>query len=74
MGDHILSLCRISVSVQDGSALGMYWGCAGETSDAHVAPASFIASAGKSKMNNRRGKKGHVTVIMHCCMKDTFPM
>lgn len=43
MGDHILFLCRISVSVQDGPALGMCWSCAGETSDARVAPASFIA-------------------------------
>lgn len=43
MGDHILVLCSISVSLQGGPALGMYWGCAGEMSDARVAPASFIA-------------------------------
>lgn len=54
--------------------MDLLWGCAGETSDALVAPASFIASAGKSIMNNGRGRKGHATVIMYCCTKDTFPM
>lgn len=62
------------LSVQDGPALGMYWGCAGERSDALVAPASFIAWAGKSIMNNGKGKIGHATVIMHCCTKEYFSM
>lgn len=26
MGDHELCLCRVSVSVQGGPAVGMYWG------------------------------------------------
>lgn len=70
MCDHRLFLGRISGSsiVQDGPALGMYEGHAGETRDAHVTPASFIAWVGKSLMNEQgRLKEDHVTGIMHFC-------